>query len=117
MTAGKALALLLSVLLLASTGPAVSEAASKRPAVVETRVIGHTVKGRDIVAWRVGQPSSGRRVVVLSAMHGNEIGPKRILVNRLDGRRIRGADIWLVPQYNRDGVVRRTRQPLSLTDR
>jgi len=31
-------------------------------------------------------------------------------VNLLDGRRIKGADIWLVPQYNRDGVVRRTRQ-------
>ena len=110
MTARRALAMVLPVMLLATMGPAVSEAASKRPAVVETRTIGHTVKGRAIVAWRVGQPSSGRRVVVLSAMHGNETGPKRILVNLLDGRRIKGADIWLVPQYNRDGVVRRTRQ-------
>ena len=110
MTARRALAMVLPVMLLATLGPAVSEAASKRPAVVETRTIGHTVKGRAIVAWRVGQPSSGRRVVVLSAMHGNETGPKRILVNLLDGRRIKGADIWLVPQYNRDGVVRRTRQ-------
>jgi hypothetical protein len=81
MTACRAPALLLSVLLLAATGPAVSEAASKRAAVVETHVIGHTVKGRDIVAWRVGQPSSGRGVVVLATMHGNEVGPKRILVN------------------------------------
>jgi hypothetical protein len=110
MTARRALAMVLPVMLLATMGPAVSEAATKRPAVVETRTIGHTVKGRAIVAWRVGQPSSGRRVVVLSAMHGNETGPKRILVNLLDGRRIKGADIWLVPQYNRDGVARRTRQ-------
>jgi hypothetical protein len=110
MTARKTLALSLSVLLLATTGPAVSEAAGTRPAVVETRVIGHTVKGREIVAWRVGQPSARRKVVVLAAMHGNETGPSRIVTNLINGRPVRGADIWLVPQYNRDGVIRRTRQ-------
>ncbi len=111
MTARKALALLLPVLLLATAGPTVtSEAASSKRAVVEHRIIGHTVKGRGIVAWRVGQPSARRKVVVLAAMHGNETGPSRILKNLLNGRRIRGADIWLVPQYNRDGVIRRTRQ-------
>jgi predicted deacylase len=111
MTARKALAMVLPVLLLATAGPAVSsEAASGKRAVVEHRTIGKTVKGRDIVAWRIGQPSSRRKVVVLAAMHGNETAPVRILRNLLNGRRIRGADIWLVPQYNRDGVVRRTRQ-------
>jgi predicted deacylase len=78
--------------------------------VVETRTIGKTVQGRNIVAWRLGEPTSSRKVVVLAAMHGNERGPSRILYNLRDGRPIRGADIWVVPQYNRDGVVRRTRQ-------
>ena len=111
MTARKALALLLPVLLVATAGPAVtSEAASKKPAVVETRILGHTVKGRGIVAWRVGQPSARRKVVVLAAMHGNETGPSRILRSLLNGKRIRNVDMWLVPQYNRDGVIRRTRQ-------
>lgn len=111
MTARKVLALVLPVLLLATAGPTVtSEAASGRPAVVEHRIIGHTVKGRGIVAWRIGQPAARRKVVVLASMHGNETGPSRILRNLLNGRKVRGADIWLVPQYNRDGVIRRTRQ-------
>ncbi len=81
-----------------------------RPAVVEARTIGRTVRGRGILAWRLGQPSSPRKVVLLAAMHGNEAGPSRILRNLRDGRPIRGADIWVVPQYNRDGVLRRSRQ-------
>ena len=111
MTARKALAMVLPVLLLATAGPAVSsEAASSKRAVVEHRIIGHTVKGRGIVAWRVGQPSARRKVVVFAAMHGNETGPSRILKSLLNGKRIRNVDMWLIPQYNRDGVIRHTRQ-------
>ena len=115
MTPRQVLALVLPGLLLAAAAPTVSEAATvpgtlARTAVVETRTIGKTVQGRNIVAWRLGQPTSSRKVVVLAAMHGNERGPSRILYNLRDGRPIRGADIWVVPQYNRDGVVRRTRQ-------
>ena len=86
-----------------------SSGVSGRPAVVETRVIGRSVAGRPIVAWRVGQPTSSRKVVVLAAMHGNETGPSRILANLRDGRPVRGADIWLVPTYNPDGVARHAR--------
>ncbi len=83
---------------------------ASRPAVVEARTIGHTVKERGILAWRLGQPAAKRKVVILGAMHGNETGPSRILYNLRDGRPIKGADIWVVPQYNRDGIVRHTRQ-------
>lgn len=110
MTRRQALVLVLPVLLLTAATPVVSEASGTRPAVVEARTIGHTVKGRGILAWRLGQPSSPRKVVVLAAMHGNETGPSRILYNLRDGRPIRGADIWVVPQYNRDGVARHIRQ-------
>jgi len=109
-TPRQALALALPVLLLTAASPVASEAATSRPAIVERRIIGHTVQGHDIVAWRLGQPTSHRKVVVLAAMHGNETGPSRILYNLRDGRRIRGADVWVVPQYNRDGVLRHTRQ-------
>ena len=94
----------------AATGAAATDSARTRPAVVEVRTIGHTVKGRPILAWRLGVPAAKRKVVVLGAMHGNETGPSRILYNLRDGRKITGADIWVVPQYNRDGIVRRTRQ-------
>ncbi|MCW2761163.1 MAG: hypothetical protein JWR85_1364 [Marmoricola sp.] len=106
--------LVLPALLLSAGAPVISSdvaaPASASLAIVEVRTIGKTVQGRSIVAWRLGDPTSSRRVVVLAAMHGNERGPSRILYNLRDGRAIRGADIWVVPQYNRDGVVRRTRQ-------
>jgi protein MpaA len=103
-------ALLLPVLLLTAAAPIVSEAASGKPAVVEVRAIGKTVQGRGIVAWRLGEPGSSRKVVILAAMHGDEPGPSRILYNLRDGRPIRGADIWVVPTYNVDGVAHHRRQ-------
>lgn len=106
----QALALTLPVVLFAAATPGVSEAAKSRPAVVEKRTIGHTVKGEAIVAWRLGQPTAKRKVVVLAAMHGNEKGPSRILGNLRDGAPVRGADIWVVPHYNRDGEARNTRK-------
>jgi protein MpaA len=108
----RVLALALPFLLLTAATPVVSTAAAQAvpSTVTEVRTIGTTVQGRDIVAWRLGDPTSTRKVVVLAAMHGNETGPSRILYNLRDGRPIRGADIWVVPQYNRDGVGRRTRQ-------
>ncbi len=106
----KALLLALPGVLLTGASPVVADAAAARSTVTEVRTIGKTVQGRSIVAWRLGDPTSSRKVVVLAAMHGNERGPSRILYNLRDGRPITGADIWVVPQYNRDGVVRRTRQ-------
>lgn len=110
------LALLLPGLLLAAATPVATQSAEAattaraHPAVVGTRVIGHTVKGRAIGAWRLGQPSSSRKVVIFGAMHGDETGPTRILYNLRNGRPIKGADIWVVPHYNPDGIARRTRQ-------
>ncbi len=90
--------------------PTPGRSAASRPAVVEARTIGHTVKKRGILAFRLGQPGAKRKVVILGAMHGNETGPSRIIYNLRDGHPIKGADIWVVPQYNRDGIARHTRQ-------
>jgi predicted deacylase len=106
----KALLLALPGVLLTGASPIVTGAAAAGSAVTEVRTIGTSVQGRNIVAWRIGDPKSTRKVVVLAAMHGNERGPSRILHNLRDGRAIKGADIWVVPNYNPDGVARRTRQ-------
>jgi murein peptide amidase A len=84
--------------------------AAGRPAVIETRVIGHSVKGRPIVAYRVGDPASSNRVVVMSTMHGDEPATRRILTSLRDGRRVHGIDLWLVPVVNPDGLARDTRK-------
>ena len=98
----------------ASAGAAPSSAvlsarAGERPAVVEVRTIGRSVRGRPIRAWRLGQPGK-RRIVMISTMHGNEPHTRRILESLRDGRAIRGIDLWVVPTYNPDGLARGTRR-------
>ncbi len=95
----------------APASASVSAAADeRRPAVVESRVIGHSVKGRDIVAWRLGNPRSSKKVLLLGAMHGDERGAVTILRALRDGRPIEGADIWVVPVVNPDGYAGDRRQ-------
>ncbi|MCD9198875.1 DUF2817 domain-containing protein [Aeromicrobium wangtongii] len=113
---------LLSVVLVAPFGAVVVAAApasaadAKRPAVIEKRVIGHSVKGRDITAWRLGSPRSKKKVLLLAAMHGNEKGAVRTLRALRDGPAIKGADIWVVPVVNPDGYARNTRQNAHKVD-
>lgn len=80
-----------------------------RPAVVEVRTLGHSVTGRAIRAWRLGEPGR-RRIVLVSTMHGNEPHTRAILESLRDGRAIRGVDLWVVPTYNPDGLARGTRR-------
>jgi murein tripeptide amidase MpaA len=80
-----------------------------RPAVIERAVIGHSVQGRPITAWHLGQPGK-RRVLLISTMHGDEGKPRQILGALRDGRPIRGIDLWVVPVYNPDGLARGTRK-------
>lgn len=81
----------------------------ERPAVIERVVIGHSVQGRPITAWHLGQPGK-RRVLLISTMHGDEGKPRQILGALRDGRAIRGIDLWVVPVYNPDGLARGTRK-------
>jgi len=98
--------------------PAWSAAAAEQRfgAVIETRVIGHSVKGRDITAWRLGDPRSSKKVLLLAAMHGDEKGAVASLRALRDGRPIDGADIWVVPVVNPDGYASNTRQNARKVD-
>ena len=79
-------------------------------AIVGSRLLGRSVRGRPIYAWRLGQPTAAKKVVVLSTMHGNEPHTRLILTALRDGRPIRGVDLWVVPTMNPDGLVRGTRK-------
>lgn len=107
---GLLLALLLPVAVLAQPPAGVS--AEEESAVNGRRVIGQSVKGRDIVAYHLGEPR--RRgvptVVLMSTMHGNEPDTRHILFGFKDGRPVVGVDLWIVPTYNPDGLARRTRK-------
>jgi predicted deacylase len=86
-----------------------TEAADGRPAVIGKRVIGHSVQGRKIVAWHLGEPGK-KKIVLISLMHGNEPAPRRILLNLVNGAPVHDIDLWVVPVYNPDGFAHHTRQ-------
>jgi len=79
--------------------------------VVERRVIGTSVRGRDIVAYRKGNPAARRTVLVLGQMHGDE------KAGTLTAAWIRhrlpvdsDVDLWIVPTMNPDGLAAGTRR-------
>jgi predicted deacylase len=84
-------------------------AAGGHPAVLGKTVIGHSVKGRAITAYHLGEPGK-KKVVLISVMHGNEPAPRRILTDLVHGPPVHGIDLWVVPVYNPDGLARHTRR-------
>lgn len=70
-----------------------------------SEVIGRSHEGRPITAYRAGEP--GRPVVmVVATMHGEENFGQYVARGLLEGRRIEGVDLWVVPVLNPDGLAR-----------
>jgi len=106
---------LLASLAVVASGLAVLPAAQAQvaldtpPAVVEKRMIGKSVRGRPIMAYRLGVP--GKPVMMLIAtMHGNEAAPRQILKSLIRGPKVRGIDLWVIPTYNPDGMAAHRRK-------
>lgn len=91
-------------------GASAPSAPEQRTAAAKSRVIGHSVRGRPIRAWHLGNPRARRTVVVMAAMHGNELAPRRILGTLRKRRHIRGVNLWVVPTVNPDGAHRHHRK-------
>jgi protein MpaA len=81
------------------------------PLVVSKRfVVGHSLRGRPIEAFRLGTPRIARRVLLVGSIHGNEpagIAVAQRLVTRV---RFHGASLWVVPTFNPDGRAGHHRQ-------
>jgi murein peptide amidase A len=111
-------AVLLAALVAATLGTPVASAepehVSARGNVLAKKVVGHSVRGRPIVAWHLDdRPIDGRKgptVLLIAAMHGNEGAPRQILTSLRMARVIHGVDLWLVPTYNPDGLAAHTRR-------
>jgi hypothetical protein len=73
-------------------------------------VIGHSVRGRAILARIVGAPAAPRRILVVGCVHGNERAGEAIT------RRLRAVTppartaLWIVDEFNPDGCQANTRQ-------
>jgi murein peptide amidase A len=96
----------------AITAPSIGAAGGSEragDATIGVRVIGRSVKGRKIRAYHLGEPGA-QRVVLISAMHGDEPAPRQILDSLRSGPPIHGLNLWVVPAYNPDGLARHTRK-------
>jgi N-acetylmuramoyl-L-alanine amidase len=91
-------------------GRAGAAAAATPPAVSRRVLLGHSVRGRPIVAIERGDPAARRKILVVGVIHGNETGGLAVI------RRLRrvplpaGADFWLLNTINPDGIAAHTRQ-------
>ena len=79
-------------------------------------VLGHSVQGRPIRAYEVGDPASPLRVLVVGCIHGNEPAGIAIADALARGPATRGVDLWIVPDLNPDGVTSDTRQNADRVD-
>jgi protein MpaA len=71
-------------------------------------VLGHSVRGRPIVAYEVGNPASSRRELVVGCIHGNETAGIAI-ARKLERMTLTNVDLWVVQALNPDGVAAGTR--------
>jgi hypothetical protein len=73
-------------------------------------VVGHSVRGRAIVAHVLGPDSAPRKLLLVGCIHGNECAGIRILSALARARAPAGDQLWLVPEMNPDGTAAGTRQ-------
>jgi protein MpaA len=84
--------ILLSALALASSDPTRS-----------AEVVGHSVQGRPIRAYRLGDERSPHTVLVVGCIHGNECAGTAVTRKLLRRPAPVGFDLWIVPNVNPEG--------------
>jgi protein MpaA len=79
-------------------------------AAARTTVIGHSVRGRPIVARVLGPDSATRRILLVGCIHGNECAGRAILSALARAPVPANVQLWLVASMNPDGAAAGTRQ-------
>lgn len=79
-------------------------------ASASTLVIGHSVRGRAIVAQVLGAAPAPRKVLVVGCIHGNECAGRAIVSALKRAPVPTGVQLWLVSTMNPDGAAAETRQ-------
>ena len=72
--------------------------------------LGRSAEGRPIRVVRLGDRRAPRKVLVVGAIHGDETAGIPVLRALRRRAAPRGAELWLVPSLNPDGVAAGTRQ-------
>ncbi len=91
-----------------ASAPATSASAPATP--MRTLVIGHSVKGRRIIAIVRGPNDARRKILIVGCIHGNECAGLAIISALEHTPVVKGVQLWLVPEMNPDGTAAGTRQ-------
>ena len=89
---------------------ALAALASTAVAGVHKLVIGHSVKGRPIIALVRGPNDAPRKILIVGCIHGNECAGLAIVSALEHAPVVKGVQLWLVPEMNPDGTAADTRQ-------
>lgn len=76
---------------------------------VERVVIGRSVRGRKIVATRVGDPDGERVALAVGVIHGDERAGLAVL-DQIATAELDGVQLWVIPSLNPDGQRSRQRR-------
>jgi murein peptide amidase A len=93
---------LLSLLALLFAGAGVARAG--------TVVVGHSLRGRAIVARVIGAATAPRKILLVGCIHGDECAGRAILTALARWPVAAGVQLWLVATMNPDGAAAGTRQ-------
>lgn len=80
----------------------------------EAKIIGTSLQGREILAWRFG--SGSKVVMVVGQIHGNERSGISIAKKIAEGGVRPGYTLWVIDTLNPDGNLRNTRQNAAGVD-
>jgi protein MpaA len=98
----------LVVVALAAFAQPVTEPAS--PAGLRRVLLGRSHEGRPIKAYRLGDPTSDKVVLVVGCIHGNECAGKAVIAALKNRPAPTGVKIWMIESLNPDGAEAGTRQ-------
>jgi murein peptide amidase A len=76
----------------------------------ETRVIGHSVEGREIVAERIGDPAASRVALAVGVIHGDETAGLKVTAALRRAAPFDGVQLWVIDRLNPDGALAGTRK-------
>jgi protein MpaA len=98
--------------------PVVAACALAASQVAQARqvVIGHSVRGRPIVARVLGPDSAPRKILLVGCIHGNECAGLGILSALARVAAPHGVQLWMVGELNPDGTAAGTRQNADRVD-
>jgi protein MpaA len=81
----------------------------ERAPIVRRMVLGHSVQDRPVIAFRLGDPQSQTKILVVGCIHGNECAGTAI-ARSLIAEPPDDIDLWVIRNLNPDGFRAGTRQ-------